>query len=179
MEWKRLEELGLTPNQFYYLDCIFNKKEVKLNILLHYETRMLQHLGYITSDFKLTKKCDDIIDLFTVPEEDVIDRYINLFPNIKLPSNKYARSNRKNIVTSFEWFFKNHEYDWNLILKATKYYIEEYQQKEYKYMRNSQYFIRKQNPDRTSESELANYCEMLKNGAIEEQDNSHFSEKVV
>ena len=45
-------------------------------------------------------------------------------------------------------------------------------------MRNSQYFISKVNPDKTRESELANYCEIIKNG-IDEESDSFFKERVV
>ncbi len=58
-------------------------------------------------------------------------------------------------------------------------YVNEYQSQNYKYMRTSQYFIRKLNPaEKTFESELANYCEVYLNGSEDYSDN-HFSEKVV
>jgi len=45
-------------------------------------------------------------------------------------------------------------------------------------MKTSQYFIRKQNLDRESDSELANYCDIIINGT-EDADQTYFSEKVV
>jgi len=45
-------------------------------------------------------------------------------------------------------------------------------------MRTSQYFIRKQGSDKTYDSELANYCDMLLNGS-EDPSQTHFKEKVV
>jgi len=45
-------------------------------------------------------------------------------------------------------------------------------------MKNSQYFIRKQNTDKSWDSELANYCEIIINGE-DLEDAPHFSDKVV
>ncbi len=75
------------------------------------------------------------------------------------------------------WFFENHSYDWELVFNATRLYLDQYERLGYKYMRTSQYFIRKQNADKTYDSELANYCDMILNGDTSADDN-HFSEKV-
>ena len=56
-------------------------------------------------------------------------------------------------------------------------YIEEYKLKNYEYMRTSQYFIRKQNADKSFESDLATYCDMLNEGSSDEE--NIFKEKVV
>ena len=45
-------------------------------------------------------------------------------------------------------------------------------------MKTSQYFISKMNPDRTRDSELANYCSSVVNNDYETDDN-FFSERVV
>jgi hypothetical protein len=45
-------------------------------------------------------------------------------------------------------------------------------------MKTSQYFISKTNSDKSKESELANYCEMLKDGTLGKESN-YFSERVV
>jgi CMP-N-acetylneuraminic acid synthetase len=92
-----------------------------------------------------------------------IKTYVEIFPNRKLSSGKYARVNPKNLENSFRWFFENYEYDWDMIFKATKKYIYDYSLKNYEYMRTSQYFIRKQNIDKTYDSELADYCNMIDN----------------
>jgi hypothetical protein len=44
-------------------------------------------------------------------------------------------------------------------------------------MRTSQYFIRKQNSDRSFESDLATYCDMLNENGFTEED--FFKEKIV
>ena len=72
----------------------------------------------------------------------------------------------------------NHTYDWETVLMATKKYLDEYEANGYKYMRTSQYFIRKQEPDRSWSSELANYCDMYLNGTDSGNDYV-FKEKVV
>jgi hypothetical protein len=44
-------------------------------------------------------------------------------------------------------------------------------------MRTAQYFVRKQNIDKSFESDLATYCEIIRSGDDEEQ--VYFSERVV
>jgi hypothetical protein len=110
--------------------------------------------------------------------EDNIMKFLMIFPKGKLPSGKPARVNRKNIEESFKWFHKNYTYDWDTILRATLYYVDTYEKANYMYMKNSQYFIRKQNTDKSWDSELANYCEIIINGE-DLEDAPHFSDKVV
>ena len=107
-----------------------------------------------------------------------IEAYRELFPNIKLPSGVYARSAVKNLEPAMVWFFENFNYSWDTVLKATKMYINEYEIKRWMYLKNSQYFIRKQNVYKQYTSELANYCENILNGADENEKN-FFETKVV
>ena len=46
------------------------------------------------------------------------------------------------------------------------------------YMKTSQYFIVKTAPNKQKTSELADYCDMARDG-IEPDENFHFKEKVV
>lgn len=106
-----------------------------------------------------------------------IKKYNSIFPVKKLGSGKYARTNLKNLEAGFRWFFDTYDYDWKVILEATSKYVEEYRLKNYEYMRTSQYFIRKQNTDKSFESDLATYCDMLIEGGSNEEDI--FREKIV
>jgi hypothetical protein len=92
-----------------------------------------------------------------------IKEYVEIFPTKKLPNNKYARTDVKNLQTNFEWFFKQYSYSWNTILKATELYVEEYRKTNYLYMRTSFYFIRKAEQDKQVSSDLANYCDRIIN----------------
>jgi hypothetical protein len=131
---------------------------------------------YINPDCSLTAKGESLIkememlfkplvklkniELLGSDYADKIAEFLEMFPTQKLPSGKYARGNKKNIETNFMWFFQEYEYDWDTILKATSLYINEYHIKNYLYMRTAMYFIKKLK-DGTSESELANYCDIL------------------
>ena len=106
-----------------------------------------------------------------------ITDYNLLFPNKKLPSGSYARVNAKNLEPAFRWFFENYSYGWEVIFNATRKYVNEYSENGYDYMSNSQYFIRKQSLDKTFESKLANYCEMIVNNV--EDDTPRFKERYI
>lgn len=180
-----IEDNGLTPNQYYLLWSIYMKRKPKhINNTL--ELRQLRSLNLVDPEMNLTGTGKDLIDLVstnvpagkTVVKSFDADQYLNIFPKGKLPSGKVARVNKKIINDAFTWFFKNYDYNWDTIISATSMYVDEYENKNYLYMKNSQYFIRKQMSDKSWESELANYCELVQSGYTGEEAN-HFSEKVV
>jgi len=112
--------------------------------------------------FKPLKKLLNI-DLLGTDFKERIQEFIEIFPTHKLPSNKYARGNAKNIEVNFMWFFQEYpDFTWDTILEATEKYVEEFRLKNYEYMRTAMYFIKKLK-DGTPESELANYCDIALN----------------
>ena len=169
----------ITPNSYYVLHCIKNKIIPCSFVNKELETKKLISENWVNKDLTLTDKSiiftTEIDGYFTRVKkktsknllgdnfEDNIKKYSDIFPSQKLSSGKYARSNPKNLENAFRWFFENYNYDWETVLSATKKYVLEYRAIEYKYMRTSQYFIRKQNTDKTYDSDLADYCEMILN----------------
>ena len=193
--FNKLIKNNLTPNQFYLLWCKKHNICPLLNLNLTIEYMRLTNDEWLLEDGKLTGKAfvlvQELESFFKNSKkktssvimgenfDDYISEYLEIFPKFKLPSGKYARSDKKNLENNFRWFFETHNYDWNTVIEATKMYVDEYERQGYKYMRTSQYFIRKQNSaEKTFESELANYCEVYLNGGGDYQE-SHFSEKVV
>ena len=177
--FNKLIEKELTPNNFYVLCCIKNNIKPNNFVSSSLAVTKLKQEGWLEENLQLTSKSiiftteidgyfkkakkkttkDLLGDNFT----NNIKVYVEIFPNRKLSSGKYARVNPKNLENSFRWFFENYDYDWDMIFKATKKYIYDYSLKNYEYMRTSQYFIRKQNTDKTYDSELADYCNMIDN----------------
>jgi hypothetical protein len=193
--FNRLSKAGLTPNAFYVLYCFKSKIDFGINVNSSLENSRLESDGWVVAG-NLTPKAinfiSDIDKFFKVSNKktssailgadfsDNIDVYLEIFPNFKLPSGKYARSSKKNLETNFRWFFENHKYTWETILAASRMYVEEYQRNGYKYMKTSQYFIRKLSPaEKTFDSELANYCEAYLTGASDYSSDNYFKEKVV
>ena len=177
--FNKLIEMELKPNSFYVLHCIKNNTKPHNFVSSSLAVTKLKQDGWLDENLQLTSKSiiftteidgyfkkakkkttkDLLGDNFT----NNIKIYVEIFPNRKLSSGKYARVNPKNLENSFRWFFENYDYDWDMIFKATKKYIYDYSLKNYEYMRTSQYFIRKQNTDKTYDSELADYCNMIDN----------------
>ena len=106
-----------------------------------------------------------------------VKEYNEIFPKIVLPHGKAARSNAREVTDNFVWFFNSYKYDWETILKATENYVDEFARNNYKFMRSSKYFIRKQNSDRTWTSDLAEFCELVTSGV--ENDVNKFNDRVV
>ena len=107
---------------------------------------------------------------------DNIKKYREFFPAKKLPSGKPARNNVKVLEAAFRWFFSEYDFTWEEVLRATAQYVDEYEEKGYMYMKTSQYFVAKQDKTKVKYSELADYCDMIKEGV---EPDKHFKEKVV
>ena len=109
---------------------------------------------------------------------EMLQTYREAWPAGKLPSGKPGRQNVKTLENAFRWFFETYDYTWEQVAHATVMYVNEYKEKDYMYMKTSQYFICKTDRYKVKHSELADYCDMIKDG-VEIDDNQPFKEKVV
>lgn len=189
----RLIHEGLTPNTYYVLHCIREKLVPHKFVNKELECKRLQTDQWLTESLELTSKSlifmEEINGYFKKTKKKTsqdlmgqdfvrnIEKYVEIFPNKKLSSGKYARVNAKNLEAPFRWFFENYDYSWEEINKATERYVDEFSIRRYEFMRTAQYFVRKQNIDKSFESDLATYCEIIRSGDDEEQ--VYFSERVV
>jgi len=193
--FNKLIKVGLTPNAYYYLHCISQNLSPNKFVNAAIQSAVLKTDEWLDENNKLTPKATKLVQDFeayfiTSKKKtsnnvlgknfmEKIEDYLEIFPKFKLPSGKYARSDKKNLENNFRWFFENHSYSWDTVLNATKRYVDEYEVNGFKYMRTSQYFIRKQNAaEKSFDSELANYCDLYLNGTDNDYDFS-FKEKVV
>lgn len=184
---------GLTPNSYYVLDCIKESITPHSSVNKELECKRLQSSEWLTEDLQLTDKSiiftTEIDGYFKKSKKKTskdllghnfmqnIEAYVSIFPNKKLSSGKYARVPAKNLENAFRWFFETYSYSWETIFLATQKYVSEYESKNYDYMRTAQYFLRKQNVDKSWDSDLATYCEFLKDNPEDEVDT--FSDLVV
>ena len=182
--FNRISESSLSPNQFYLLYSM-REQISPVNINISLEIRLLENDGWIKKNpeagsYDLEPKAHSIINMvesyFKVQKKktsnqllggefgDKILAYNGLFPRRKGGSGKYLRSNAKNVEANFRWFFQNYEYSWETILAATEKYVVQHELDNYKYIRTSMYFIRKQDSTKINSSDLADYCEMIISG---------------
>ena len=193
--FNKLIKADLTPNSFYYLYSISQNVAPNKYVNAAIESKKLQNDEWLDINNNLTPKAITFVQgidaYFKTSKKttsvskmgenymEKIEEYLKIFPTFKLPSGKYARSDKKNLENNFRWFFDNHNYSWETVLESTRRYVDEYEANGFKYMRTSQYFIRKQNTaEKSFESELANYCDLLNNGT-ETYNDFKFKEKVV
>ena len=158
-----------------------------------HEIEELKKLKFIDADGSLTVKAKKIItkfeNYFVKAKKRTsiqlmgknftvrLNEYREIFPAGKIPSGKPARVNIKTLENSFRWFFENYDFSWDEIIDATKMYVNEYRDKQYMYMKTSQYFIAKEGKNKVKSSDLADYCDMIRDGI--EPEDTHFKEKVV
>ena len=179
----------LTPSDFYVLYCIYERTEARF-VNRYLELKHLRQFNYLDKHNNMTihgveliKKAEKVFGEIKskeiVVEKDFIDEYYEMWPKGKLPSGKYARVDKKNLENSFKWFFKTYKYSWDTVLKATALYLDHYETQGWKFMRTSQYFIRKMENDKSLTSELADYCNTIQSGNTDLGNENHFKDKVV
>lgn len=164
-------------NFFTYglLYSLYNKKEVADNlrcrinpVLYDYPNNVLTKRGklLVESVDQMFKPLKNISASELMGDDYIqkITKYNEIFPKIKLPTQKYARTAVPNLEIKFKWFFENYNYTWDQIFKATEMYVTEYQATNYAYMRTSLYFIYKLDELKLPTSDLANYCDRVING---------------
>jgi len=193
--FQKIAKYNITPNECLYL---FSIKEKITSAFVSGETELpsLIARGYLKMDSNIVitaegRKIINTLDgYFTKAKKKTdaqlmgknflkkVEQYRIIFPPQKLPSGKLARNNVRTLNESFRWFFNNYEFTWDNIISATQTYIKEYRDKEYLYMKTSQYFICKQDKHKVKHSELADYCDMIKEGFSHRGDD-FFKEKVV
>ncbi len=177
-----VQAANITANQFFLLYSKRSNipfKQTKADVLYLKSINFLDENGDITPIGNIV--LDNIVKGVTKkdkPKKEVppdlkenINKYLKLWPNIRLPSGKLAISDEQNLIRVFTWFLNTYDYSWEVIFKATYLYISEYAEKDYKFMRTSQFFVMKTDVNKIISSELANYCQMVVNGDIEEKIN--------
>lgn len=130
LELQQIYESLIDPKQIEIVAAI-------LPILQNYEDRIT----------KLEKGKEEI-------EITWIDEFINLFPAVRGGGGKPLRSNRLDCQTKMKKFIKLYKYPKDVILAATKSYINN-QDEEFKYTKTSSYFIDKMGQG----SALADCCQ--------------------
>lgn len=177
--WTTLIKYNVSPNQLYFLDCCRYKIKPTHLIDEDKERQVALEREHLTEDNKLTPGAIFILDEFEtllaktkkkvmsevlgINALQSIKTYREMFPAQKLPSGELARQTVQELKDKFVWFFKTYpEFDWNLVLDATDYYIYTKQKDGYNFMINSSYFIQKTDPrTRVSRSALADHCQMI------------------
>ena len=193
--WELFQQIlkeKMTPNQFLILYGI--KKSLSLPLPDNKsDVQQLKSLGFIEQDGSLSIYANKVIARFEnyfvkakkrtsiqlMGKEFLkrINEYRDIFPAGKLPSGKPARVNVKTLENSFRWFFENYDFSWDEVIDATSMYVNSYRDNDYMYMKTSQYFISKQDKSKVRTSDLADYCDMVRDGV--EPEDTHFKEKVV
>ena len=194
--FKKIFKDKLTPNQLLLLYGIKNsisfpienkqedaKKLIELGLVIYKKPKFtLSAKGKsicvkYNQYFKVSKK-RTTAQLLGKGYAEMLKVYREAFPAGKLPSGKPGRQNVKTLENCFRWFFETYDYTWDEVAQATLMYVSEYEDKEYMYMKTSQYFICKSDKNKVKHSELADYCDMIRDG-VEIDDDQPFKEKVV
>jgi len=189
---KFITENKLSPNQMFLLFSMRESVSMPF-ITTNYELSELVNKGWVVNKNELTPKALELVnqldgfikkakkktDKVTMGDdfESNISKYNQMYPKMKLKTGKYARSAEKNLVDGFRWFFDNYDYTWEEVLKAVAKYLDDREQHNWDYTTNSQYFIRKQNIDKSWKSDLADWCQAVRDGSDDIIEN-HFKDNV-
>ena len=171
--WNVCRKYSISPNQLYYLDSCREKIVPSQVINTEAQRVVCEQRGWMTSDGKLTEGALYILDEFEtflkktksritkeILGDDFIknvNEYREMFHANRLPSKELGRQMPAELTKKFVEFFKKYpQYDWELVLDATDYYVNYYKKLDYKFMATSSYFILKNDT-----SKLADTCQAI------------------
>lgn len=169
----------MTPNQLYFLDCC--RYKIKPTSIINEDAERLVALnrGHLDDQNNLTPGALFILDEFEallvktkkkvasellgVDAVEHIQQYRELFPAKRIPKVGLLRQSVQELKDKFVWFFKTYpEYNWDLVLDATDYYIYTKMKENMEYMTTSSYFIQRTDPiTKVNRSMLADYCQII------------------
>ena len=159
---------NLTPTYYVLLYYMYHNLPCTIGSNMHnslYKVGMLEE-----KEIKLTSKAiklfaedpkswsnDKIKEFLTSLRED--------FPKgVKIGGNPVRTTIGKSTVNKMKAFFKEYDFNEDIIIQATKAYVEDRKKTNYSYMKKFTNFINKQGED----SLLASWCDMVVNGETEE-----------
>jgi hypothetical protein len=163
----------LTPNQLFVLDSIDQQVDYGSFIPnMKIELVRLQDKGLLDVSFNITILGKQILqecrELDTPKKKkavqhgdwtEQIETYRQRVP-AGHGSGKAFRSPVRELLPRFEWFFQNYPFSWDVVLQATRKYVES-KKDDLTYMRTSAYFIKKQDSSKVEISDLAHWCELV------------------
>lgn len=158
----KINESGLSPNQYFLIFAIRHKVELK-NLDLDKEKEMLEAMGYL----KDGELIDDSIVSKHLSEQALRMKAIQfsqIFPPVILNTGVHARGKLAPIRQKLGLFLLQYNYDWDQIYAAANQYINRYKAKGYSYMQNASNFILDKNGDST----LALECDTLGDIVVDE-----------
>lgn len=187
--WTTLIKYSISPNQLYFLDCCRYSIKPTSIINEEEELKFARERGHLDDKGNITPGAVFILDefesLLTKTKKKVasdllgtealerIQTYREMFPAKRIPKVGLLRQTVQELKQKFVWFFKTYpEYDWELVLDATDYYMYTKQKENMEFMTTSSYFIQRTDTyTKTNRSLLADYCQMiLDNPAILSED---------
>ena len=171
--WNVCRKYNISPNQLYFLDSCREKIAPSQVINADAQKAICIQRGWIDAEGTLSPGAIFILDEFEtflkktktrvtkeILGEDFlknVNEYREIFPDFRLPSKELGRQSTETLSGRFVKFFKKYpQYDWELILDATDYYVNYYKKMDYKYMTCSLYFI-----DKDGISKLADTCQAI------------------
>lgn len=166
-----LQKSEISPSGVEILYCLKNKRKPSPFTNKGVEMVRLETKGFVLAD-KITPKGNRVlrelqkyfrdVKVDKTGWEEKIIQFNELFPKGKRPNTThYYRSNPKSLEERFEWFFLEFpEYNWDIVLKTTKVYINSFKQSgDYTFCNKSMFFIKKlDKSDGETKSKLSEMC---------------------
>lgn len=186
----------VSPNGLFVLHSVYNNYHFDNYINSKTELYRLELSGYVKSEkvdgnakvtitsegLAVLRQCEKIAGRMPkqkekkskIPFEEWasnIEAYNALFPKGRKEGASVSfRTPPKELYERFIWFFaENPTYDWDLVMKAAKQYVEVFEQQgDYTYMQTSKYFIKKEDRNKNVTSTLGSICYNILEGNDED-----------
>lgn len=191
-----LAKHNVSPNGYYVLHCMFHEYSHVSYINTRSEQYRLSMSGFVkdegndvytitTLGGNIIRQCEKILEKNITKQKKVpfeewaadINAYNDLFPKGRRSDSSIAfRANPKELYERFAWFFNEFpNYNWDLVKQATVQYINSFKESgEFTYMQNAKYFIKKDDKNKQTTSNLATICWQILEGNDAEIDKEGF-----
>lgn len=159
----KVKQLKVTVDEYVFILAVATNQVDKILPVLKLNDANLvniQHLGVIKiEDIAKTKylitqeHVKKAQKLLSVDEISWIEEYLNLFPEGVKSMGYYVRGSKSAALANMKAFMNEHDYSKEVILGATKDYVDKMKHVGYRGMQLSHYFISK-----NKNSTLESYC---------------------
>lgn len=188
---------NLTPDQIFVLHSLHTGVQYELDYS-NIGTLLVHDYVYVSgSEYKISPKGNLLLlqaEKFlssirkTKPlKQDIniwnneLSLYVSLFPK-GFQGSQPIRTNTKDLVDRFVWFFDRYNYNWEVVLKATDKYVQSCEKDSYRYIMTAKNFVKKEERAGkvTISSPLSGWCEAYVQGDFDiSAGNKYFGDKIV
>lgn len=160
IDLEELDKLNLSPTEYVVLKLIEENQLIQYPVLNDRIFESLYNKGWLDINKKLIK---------SIGKDSQLDQWLSLWPTFVIPQNYRISGNYQDCKYRMEKFIKKYGYSWDVIMEATKSYLNRQKKNNWNMTKKNVKFIYDNDG-----SLLAEECEAWLTGDREEEKPNHY-----